>query len=152
MLFKKCFRLVQNRAIRESVNAKCTSHFGVHLYFFCHFLEKKSKNISVTKKPESSYIFTFYDGLRSVFHSILFIFFLLWWWRQQCQCLLFQFRAKNQITIVYTLPANISFIRIFAILYFRSHVNKAGIYVRYKTHSNKALSTNNSSCTLSDRI
>lgn len=75
MLFKKCFRLVQNRAIRESVNAKCTSHFGVHLYFFCHFLEKKSKNISVTKKPESSYIFTFYDGLRSVFHGILYNFF-----------------------------------------------------------------------------
>lgn len=52
MLFKKCFRLVQNRAIRESVNAKCTSHFGVHLYIFCHFLEKKSKNISMTKTRE----------------------------------------------------------------------------------------------------
>lgn len=77
MLFKKCFRLVQNRAIRESVNAKCTSHFGVHLYFFCHFLEKKSKNISVTKKPESSYIFTFYDGLRrhKVFFMVYFIIF-----------------------------------------------------------------------------
>lgn len=77
MLFKKCFRLVQNRAIRESVNAKCTSHFGVHLYIFCHFLEKKSKNISVTKKPESFYIFTFYDGLRSVFHGIFYDFFTL---------------------------------------------------------------------------
>lgn len=147
MLFKKCFRLVQNRAIRESVNAKCTSHFGVHLYIFCHFLEKKSKNISVTKKPESSYIFTFYDGLRSVFHGILYNFFYFGDNVSSVNVCYFNFERKTKLR-----PANISFIRVFAILYFRSHVNKAGIYVRYKTHSNKALSTNNSSCTLSDRI
>lgn len=124
--------------------------WSAFVYFLPFSREKVKKYLWL--KPDSSYIFTFYDGLRSVFHSILYIFFLLWWWRQQCQCLLFQFRAKNQITIVYTLPANISFILVFAILYIISHVNKAGIYVRYKTHSNKALSTNNSSCTLSDRI
>lgn len=126
-----------------SVKAKCTSDFGAHLYIFCHFLENKSTNISVMLKNQIALIFffTFYDGLRSVFRSILYN-FLLWLWRKHCRCLLFQFRAKNQITNVNTLSANISFIRGYAILYISSHVNKAGIHVWYKTHLNKALSAN----------
>lgn len=112
------------------------------VYFLPFPREQVNEYLCNVKKPDSSYIFfTFYDGLRSVFRSILYN-FLLWLWRKHCRCLLFQFRAKNQITNVNTLSANISFIRGYAILYISSHVNKAGKHVWYKTHSNKALSAN----------